>query len=117
MDLNSKHTFYIIFQSLQTKQEGLLSRMELLGRENEELSQQVATLEEEKVSIEDKLTELKVQTKELKKQAKANEVRVIFRSEKIVTGHCMWFFEPASHIYWCHTLHCYTGGLKTIIYY
>ncbi|XP_059144278.1 coiled-coil domain-containing protein 157-like isoform X2 [Physella acuta] len=65
----SKHN-----ESLQAKQEALLSKMSLLGQNNEEFSSQVADIEEEKLALENKLTELKVETKELKQKLKENKV-------------------------------------------
>ncbi|GFR57955.1 coiled-coil domain-containing protein 157 [Elysia marginata] len=61
-------------ESLQAKQESLLSRMERLGHENETLTGEVASLEEKKAAFDDMYNELKLETKELRKKVKENQI-------------------------------------------
>lgn len=53
--------------------------MDVLGLENEDLSNQVASLEEEKTTLEDTLYQLKVETRELQTKVKENEVCILVK--------------------------------------
>lgn len=53
--------------------------MDVLGLENEDLSNQVASLEEEKTTLEDTLYQLKFETRELQTKVKENEVCILVK--------------------------------------
>lgn len=62
------------FQSLQSKQEALLIRIEVLDDENRELKDQLSEVEEDKDMIEDSLNECKSDAMQMERKLKANQV-------------------------------------------
>ena len=73
-----KNVSIFLVQSLQSKQESLLSRIDTLDRENTELKEQVSTLEEEKDQFEDQLSEEKREVTSLQKKLKDKKVTTVF---------------------------------------
>ncbi|WAR02562.1 CC157-like protein, partial [Mya arenaria] len=67
----TKHT-----QSLQSKQESLLVRIEVLDEENRELKDKLSEVEDEKDSLEEKFEELQRQTTQKENQIKEKQVEI-----------------------------------------
>lgn len=63
-------------QSLQTKQDSLLLRIDDLDQENRELKDQVSEIEEEKDRIEETLEKVQKNVKQYKQKLKDNQVQI-----------------------------------------